>query len=279
MKTKAYALLLAIITVATTALRTICLLTQYEPQVGYLRDNSLSKMAVLLLVAGAFCCLLSGFLFPKIALDEKVLTEPRRRKAWAILYTFAAACCFFGGIYFLTNRASNSITLYIATGVFSLVFAMFFLVNCSFDETKSAAVSTKLTPWLYVAGIVMLLLLLIFSYFDMTVTLNGPFTTPWIFATLFGCIFFLMEIRAKIGRGIPRLHLPLALVAFFLSVSIGASNLLFSLFGDAANGVSISEPARPILLLSVAFAAAARLLCFSRETEKTTQNDNPVEIH
>ena len=166
---------------------------------------------------------------------------------------------------------------YVLTGIFSIALAMFFLMNCSSDRTKSAPVSTVLAPWLCMAGIGMLLLLLAFSYFDMTVTLNGPFTTPLIFATLFGSFFFLMEAREKIGRAIPRLHLTLALTAFFLCTSVGVSNLVFSLLGDVTNGVSISESARPVLLLSVTFSAVARLLCFAESSVPAEQSEETAE--
>ena len=259
MKTKAFSLIVLLLTAAATALRTVCLLTQYESQIGYFQESAFTIVYRALLFAGVFACLLSGVLLSKARQANQTPTACQCGKAWAPLYTLAAACCFFSGIYFLTSRASNSIVLYIATGIFSIGLAMFFLINCSSDKTKSAATSITLSPWLCLAGIPALLLMLVSSYFDMTVTLNGPFAAPSIFAALFGCLFLLAEARMRAMNVSPRFHLAFTHTTFFLCTSVGVSNLIFSLFGDPANGISLSEPARPLLLLAITFATSARL--------------------
>lgn len=275
MKTKLYSLAILLLTAVATILRSICLLTRYEPNLGYLQPDALSVATAVLLAAGVLVCLISLWILPQAAFDQGISTKPRTRAGWAILYFLSAACCFFGGLYFLTNRASNSIVFYILIGVFSISFAMFFLMNCSQDATKSATASATLSPWLCLTGILALIFLLASSYFDMTVALNGPFAAPFYFSVIFSCLFLLAEARVYAGRSPSRLHLALTYAAFFLGTSVGISNLIFSLLGDAANGVTIAEPARALLLLAIPFATVARLL---RLGQPTAFDEQPQEF-
>lgn len=277
MKTKIYSLAIFLLTAAATVLRSLCLLTRYEPNLGHLQPGSLSIATAVLLAVGVLVCIASIWIFPQATFPQGTLTGSRTRAGWAILYLLSAACCFFSGLYFLANRASNSIVIYILIGVFSISFAMFFLVNCSQDATKSATASTVLSPWLCLAGILALIFLLASSYFDMTVALNGPFAAPFYFSIIFACLFLLAEARVYAGQPSSRLHPALTYAAFFLSTSVGISNLIFSLLGDAANGISIAEPARALLLLSIPFASAARLLHLGQPTVSAEQKQEFAE--
>lgn len=278
MKFKIYTSFIFLITVIATVLRSVCVLTEYEAETGYFRESALAGISNAAFAAGAICCLAAAFLFPRIAPLSQASIGSFRETAWKILYLLAAICCFFGGIFFLTNRTSNSIIMYISTGILSMLLAMFFLLNCTPDKTKSAARTNTLAPWFCVAGIVLLFLLLMSSYFDLSVAQNGPFTPVFIFSALSGCHFFLAEMGIRIGRGAPRIQFALTLVAFFLCSSVGISGLLFSQFGDVASAVTLAESARPVLLLAVAFAALARLLCFTTAEPVTLGGKNQKRV-
>lgn len=254
-------------TLLTAALRSFCLLTRYDPALGYLTDGFLSLLPSLLLLVG-IAASFSAFL-----LRTKHPTTEAPSKAESLIRASVAALCFFSGILFLINRTSNSMFLYVLTGITAICLAIFFFLSCSPDTTKSAEKTETLRPWFYLVGIFMLLLLLISSYFDMTVTINGPFATPTVFSVLFGCLFFLMEVRAVIGRPLPRLHVSVAAVSFFFCGSVGISGLVFSIWGSAGNAVTVSEPARPMLFLAVGLAAAARLIALFKCDQTTSEHE------
>lgn len=263
MKTKILSAATLLLTLVATALRTVCLFTQYEPQLGYLKSGIITTTTTVLVTAGILFCLICGFALHGIYLNGAPSFSLARQRAWAILYAFGAAACFFGGVYLLTDPSGTSLLFYEVTGILALLFAIFFLIGCTGDETKSASASAALLPWLPFSGIVMLLLLACFSYFDQTVTINGPLTVPMIFASLFGCTFLLAEVRIRAERHSSAMHISLTLIAFFLCTTVGVSNLLYSILGNTAGGISIAQPARPILLLAITFASAARLLCYT----------------
>ena len=266
MKTKILSLSALFLTLAATALRTVCLLMQYDPSLGYLQRGILPTIATTLTTAGTLFCFFCGLAFPRAHSNKDTLPTVAKQRAWAILYTLSAAACFFGGVYLLTDPSGDSLLFYKVTGILALLLATFFLIGCSGDQTKSASASAALLPWLPFSGILMLLLLAGFSYFDQTVTINGPLTVPMIFAALFGCLFLLTEVRIRAAERKTAVQMSLTLIAFFLCTTVGISNLVYCLIGDTARGISISQPARPILLLAISFAAAARLFCHTPTT-------------
>ena len=267
MKTKIFPLSALFWALAATALRTICLLTQYDPALGYLQRGALPIVATVITAVGALFCFFCGFAFPRTRSDNDALPSVAKQRSWAILYTLSAAACFFGGVYLLTDPSGDSLLFYKATGILALLLTIFFLIGCSGDLTKSASTSAAILLWLPFAGILMLLLLAGFAYFDQTVTINGPLTVPTIFAALFGCIFLLTEVRTRAAKHSTAMQTGLTFIAFFLCTTVGISNLVYCLIGDTARGISISQPARPILLLAISFAAAARLFCSTSSTD------------
>ena len=261
MKTKNKIFLGALLglTLTAAAARAFCLLTRYDPSLGYLTDGFVSFLPALLLCVGSVAALSAPFLCEPSASPCKATG-----KAESLLHTLTAALFFFGGMLFLINRTTNYMILYIITGLLASAFAIFYFVTCTPDTSKSATTVESLRPWFHLAGIFTLLLLLVSSYFDMTVTINGPFATPTIFSVLCGCVFFLMETRADIGRPLGRLHVAAASLACFFGLAGGASSLAFCLLGDAGSAVTITEPARPMLFLAVGLSAAARLIALLR---------------
>lgn len=266
-KNKIYFGALLGVTILVAAARTFCLLTRYDPALGYLTDGFASRLPGLLLFMGTVAIAVSAFFWKNPAPHGESTS-----KAEPFFRTATAALCFFGGLLFLTNRSTNSTVLYILTGLLAIAFAIFCFATCTPDTSKSAGTLEALRPWFYLVGILAMLLLLISSYFDMTVTINGPFTTPTIFSVLISCVFFLMEARATMGRPLYRLHTIAATVACFFCLSVGASSLLFSLFGNGGSAVTIMEPARPMLFSAVGCSAAARLIALLKDAPADVEN-------
>lgn len=245
--------------------RSSCLLMLYDPNVGYLNSQSHSIGLAVFTVIGIVACAAAGYLFRHASFPLQP-TE-KGKQVWAILHALAAALCFFSGISTLSKSAIKTINYDIFIGILSIICAAFFLLLCSQDSSKSSSFFEKARPWVYMICIALLFLLLCSSYFDMTVTANGPLSIPFIFAILSCCLFFLMEMRTAIGRCIPSLHIGITSVTIFLSVSVGISRLLFALFGNTGNGVTVSDPVYAAILLSVSLCAIARLMSVSIDSE------------
>ena len=90
MKTKIFSISALLVTLAATALRIFCLLTQYEPDVGYLQSSPLATATTAFVVIGALFCFASGFALSDVRLMGDAFSTLPRQFAWAILYTLGA---------------------------------------------------------------------------------------------------------------------------------------------------------------------------------------------
>ena len=259
-KLKVFSLSVFVITLLTAALRTICLFAFYEPNVGYFRAGVASVIVTALYVLGLALCVCPLFLLPR----EQITVDGAFRKNLSFALCCPAVIAFFVcGIVILGNGAIRAIKFDVLTGIFCIISALFFLSSALSQLPPFKGRFDASRPWLCIAVIAALLLMLSSAYFDMTVNINGPFTTVFLFSLLSCALFLLSEIRHDIGRPLALAHFVSGLAAFFLSASSAIGNLLFCLFGDTGAGKTLSDPTRPILLLCVSLFVLARLLSFT----------------
>ena len=264
-KLKVFSLSVFVITALTAVLRTICLFAFYEPDTGYFRTGVPSVIVTVLYILGLVLCICPLFLLSR----EQITVSSSFSRNLSFALCCPAVIAFFAcGILILGNGATEAIKLDVFTGIFCIISALFFLSSVLSQLPRFQGRFDTSRPWLCIAVIAALLLMLSSAYFDMTVNINGPFTTVFLFSLLSCALFLLSEIRHDIGRPLARAHFVSGLAAFFLSASSAIGNLLFCLFGDTGAGKTLSDPTRPILLLCVSLFVLWRLLSFTPQKQE-----------
>ena len=247
------------ITLLTLAIRTAFLFTAYEAEVGYLQPGLPTILVSILYLLGTAICLGSFFLLPKVGLEANSSMHPIISYA---LKLPPVAACFLCGIIYLTSGALNSKKIFLLLGAFLLISTLYFIFSLLCDLSHAKPILETTRPWLILFVFAALMLLLATAYFDMTVTINGPFTTLYLFSLLSLAVFFLGEMRNDIHASVPRMHFASGLVALFLNGSSSIGNLLFCMLGNTGTGKTLADPLRPILSLTFSLFVLYRILSF-----------------
>ena len=264
-KIKVFSLSVFIFTLLTAITRTICLFAFYESNVGYFRAGFPSVIVTALYLLGLALCVCPLFLLPR---GRTTVNEGFRRHLSFALRCPAVVAFFICGIIILGNGATQSIKLDILTGFLCIVSTLYFLFSALSELPRFQDRPNASRPWVCIVVIAALLLMLSSAYFDMTVNINGPFTTVFLFSLLACALFLLGEMRLDIGRPMTRIHFVSGLAAFFLSASSAIGNLLFCFSGNTGVGKTIADPTRPILLLTLSLFVLARLLSFTVQKQE-----------
>ena len=238
---------------------------------GYFEEGLPATLIRILLLAGVLACVATKWLFPAGVLRAEHLSDHRAIFPLGIL---AAALSFFCGVTTLTKSAINSSRIGIFAGLFLIAATLFFLFSALSPLPRFRNRVSTMLPYLIVAVLAALLLLLASAYFDMTVNINGPFAPITLFSLLACALFLLCEMRLLIGRPAPRAHLAVSLGALVLSLPCAIGNLLFCFFGDTGAAQTIAEPAFPLTLMAMILYIFTRLLtfCISKSPVSTDKN-------
>lgn len=245
------------LTILTVVVRTVLLLTSYDSALGYFRSGFSQIFLSVLLLLGLVCG------SAPLLLIKKGDLEKNRKGLLFVPANVTAAVMFLGcGTALLIKSAVTSTIIGIVAGFLSIVASFYFLIKIAATMPKYQAQALRLRPWFNIVLIFALMLILTTSYFDMTININGPFTSVLQFSLLASAVFCLGELRYDVGRPLPRAHLSAALIALFLTASTAVGNLAFCFFGNAGKGHSLSDPISALLLLALAFFLFAETTAF-----------------
>ena len=238
-------------------IRSFFLFTAYDAKMGYFSGIA-SPLLTTLYGIITLALAASPLLFSK----DTVRILPTAGAVSSSIKALNAFIFFFGGIVFWTRGAQNSIKTELIAGIFLIASTLYFLFSFLSDIPKFSGSLQSKRPWTCFFPILSFILLLANSYFDMTVTINGPFATLRLFSLLAGAVFLLNEIRADIDCPLPRFHLGASLVAFFLIFSSSVSNFLLCIKKSGALGATVSDPMCHLILITFSLFVLLRLLSF-----------------
>lgn len=247
------------VTILTTAVRSVFLFTAYEANVGYFKRGLPSVTVSLLFIVGILFCVGLLFLLPK----KGIVPGGTSPYLSLVLKIPATVASFFCGVFYLGNGISNSIIMNIFIGFLSVLSAFYFLFSLISDFPQHRGRFTGARLWCGLAFIIKQILFLATAYFDHATNINGPFTTLYLFSLLSCAAFLLTEARYDLGAPAPRMNFAIGVLAFFLSFSSSVGNLLFCLFSNTGASVTLSDPFRPILMLTFSLFILHRLLSFT----------------
>ena len=251
-------------------LRSICMITSYDLSARYIERGFLPVLHTSLYVIGVAGCFAPLLLLPK----DSTACKKALNRSGSVFAITSAAIFMICGILLALHAARNNMKLELIAGFSAILSALFFFFSAMSQHPTWSNTTESACPWLCIPSMATLLFLLASAYFDMTTTINGPFTTLFLFSALFGTVFFLCEMRSFMGRPAPRLHFASALATSFLAISSSIGNLIFCWFVTNGAERTASNPLRHLLILAVGIYAFARLSCFCVNAPVKTDDSN-----
>ncbi len=226
-----------------TLLRTCALFFSFDREIGYYNKGALP------VILSAFAGLAILFFFSYLFTEKKspeILPQPcslpsiisAGAMALLMLCNFIVACS-------LQGIMKLPFLLWLLGILFLLLGTLYFILR--FLAEKPPLTATLLLGY---AVVFALALLLCFTYFDQQVGMNTPRKTDLHLSLLSLMFYMLYELKELAGMPAPRAARISGMLAFFLSLSVGVSNLL-----AFAAGIYSSIPYLVQDLLLVGFAA------------------------
>lgn len=256
-----YFLLTAVLMLATSAMRTVALLTSFDFESSYFTNTSLIGAANKIVTAAVVLSLCYAFFAKR---SRKLVFDFSSPLNYVFAGTLSAALALFAahafGIFF--NHLGNIIRIGDAGKArqpyFSLVLAVLALVAVGhfiLGTLNLKARNTKRADF----GLIAVIFLAAYSaylYFDNTLPLNAPSKVVDQMAYIFSAIFFLYETRISIGRE----RWPRYTAFGFAAMLLTSYSAIPSIIVYIVNGRLVSNSLFEILLtLSLLLFILARL--------------------
>lgn len=231
-------------TLLTLILRTLALFLSMDPEVGYFADGALSVLLTVIEVASLAACL-------ALPLLVKAGELPRGRAPLSLsglIGTGVSALLFAATAIYLLVRID-----YIpAPVVLCLLAALCLLAGATYFVFEFLG---KGKPALGFGVILAVALLLSITYFDRYTPMNAPHKTALHLCLLSIMLFMLYEVRAAIGRDLPRALSVTSAIAFLFCATVGVSDLIAFIAGIYTDPLYLMGD---LLVLGFAIYVAAR---------------------
>ncbi len=252
--TRVFYLGAAILTLIATILRTLSLALCLDPAGSYFDVGAaLPACYRILSVLSA----LAFILFPLLVLKDRV--SERRAGMTRVSLCASLLCAILFFLNFMMACTGRSALLPSALWFFGLLFllggAVYFILQALMPRVRDITTGT-----VTVFGCLCILsvaCLISFTYFDIATPMNAPHKTDLHLALLSLLLYLLYELRDVAGIPRPRALTACTALAFFFTVTVGASDLVaycLSIYADPSYLI------QDLLLIGFAFYIGARAL-------------------
>ena len=264
---RAYCILTAALTLPVTVLRMLSVLLCTDQASGYFRSYAVLPMLTHVLMALAAVCLT---LYPLFLLKGRV---PTARTPHTPAITAGAMLCAL--LFFLNfiNACLSGNTLpgpLLAVTLLALLCGTLYFLLLH----PKCKVSQKTLTILGSFAVGALACLVALTYFDVATPMNAPHKTELHLALLAAMLYLLYELRDVAQIPMPRMLAACSALAFFLSITVGLSNLAAYAFGVYRSPLYLAED---LLLPALAVYIAARSSADIANAPVTTdQEENAV---
>lgn len=239
-----YYIAIPILTIIGATLRTLALLLpDGTPDVYFSSALPLAKIFTLLFADAILSLVIFPFLLNKDLLDKKPAPLSVAGKATSVTMAALLLLNFVASLLLPKSFGVPGFLLFVGV-LASLVGLVYFLLPVlnRVSSTTVAALGT--------AVILALASYICLTYFDRLVPMNAPQKTHLHLALLSLMFYMLYELRAAAGAAMPRAQLAATGVAFYLSATVGFSNLFAFAAGTTLDKVYLAHT-----LLLVGFTA------------------------
>jgi hypothetical protein len=203
-------ILIATLTLAGAALRSVCMLTQFDEVVGYFNKGLPATLSSVLYFIAVIAAIVGASLIPKGALPDKLDTRLRLPAAFlygAVLAAFTVASFLFC----YAERTHDTVLTPILLGLPASLY--FFL---------SADRSGRYPDWLSLAGFLPVFWAVTAiweTYADQFTTMNSPVKVGLQMGFLGLALLQIAELRFRLGKALPRCAVAFMGIGVFLSLN------------------------------------------------------------
>ena len=203
-------ILTAALTLLGTALRSLCMLTQFDAEVGYFNQGPLASLSGILYAVAVASAIVGALLIPKDTLPHKLDTRLRLPAAFlygAVLLAFTVASFLFC----YGQRTHDTVLAPILLG---LPASLYFFV--------SADRSGRYPDWLSLLGFLPVLWCVTAiweTYVDQFTTMNSPIKVGLQMGFLGLALMQTAELRFRLGKALPRGAVALMGIGVFLALN------------------------------------------------------------
>ena len=213
---KKFSVTILLLTLLLCTLRSICMLNNYQPELGYFDSSALAISMKILLVATVAFGIITPFLTSAPSSDP-----PTASAGQTAVSVFSGALILISGIGILMSATS--------AGTVTLLLGLFMMVGAAFFFT---APKKRLNAYFGFAVLAFLFCMLFHIYFDMYVAINSPLKISLQISLLTCMIYTLMLVRRAIKKTTPRFAVGIELACMTLCLSTSVSHLIYAIFGN-----------------------------------------------
>lgn len=250
----------------------LMMLLNFDAGIDYFKSGALTVIFVIFCVGAILWLMLSALM----AKTEGVEFNPcAERPAQGISSVAAAVISLAAGVVLIIAFSKNDKLISLLCAVFALLAGFYCLSLFTSERRLTPGKSTVAA--LGLGAIIWYIMLVVYMYLDVFVTMNAPVKTLLIFALASAMLATLSDIRYLIGRGLPRYALAFHGINLFLGCTATVCTLICSIvspIGDLHYFVAAFAS------ISSAAASGVRLYSVSRPTSSADQNlcnDNSEE--
>lgn len=263
-KSRVYSLSVVILAVLLSALRTVCLLTAYNSDVGYLDSTPLVLVTRGLYIIGALWCFAIPFLPQKAERLSSIGSVPHIifSNIAGSLSLFSGICIFINSLTSADRAVPGNTILPLFIGIFAALASIFFFSeNPRLPKLRAAHASCGFLVLAF------LFCLLFHIYFDMYVAINSPLKIALQLSILSALLFVLHEIRTAIGRPFSRIGTLSRFLCVLFCLPTAISHLILSSTEKLSYlAKDIISPFFSLSLLAIGIFAVSQLI-FGKNTE------------
>lgn len=186
----------AALTLISVAVRTLCMLTAFDAEVGYLASGPMTALANALYFVTAAAVVVLAVLIPKNTLPTELCVGLRAPSACLLGLALAA----FAAVAVIVCVPTSSSKLLTVTAILALPTSAYYFL--------SATRGGRYPDWLSFLGYLPVLWCITAVgelYFDVYVTMNSPLKVTLQTGLLGFMLISLQELRFRIGRATPRI--------------------------------------------------------------------------
>ena len=210
-------ILTVVLSLSGAALRSVCMLTQFDAKVGYFNEGPLPTLSNILYFIAVLAATVGAVLIPKNSLSEKL--DTRLRLPAAFLWGLSLAAFAIGALLLCVPQRTGNLVL-LPTALALPASAYFFI---------SADRSGRYPDWLSLLGFLPVLWCIAAvgeTYADQFTAMNSPIKVSLQMGFIGLALILISELRFRLGKPQPRAAVALMSMGVFLSLSAAVPVLL-----------------------------------------------------
>jgi len=256
-----------IIAFLSVILLTASVFTAYDTSENYLQKTFLPIIFTCCVVIGVLFSVATLFIIPKGELNgDSPLTHPVSVASGLCAITLMiAAIVIYGAAFDIGGLAStfsgisnNPQPLLVVCGIFTLISAVYFVLNC-FMTSEDRKYNLTLVGF---ALPITAILFVAITYFDISVSINAHIKILFHYSMISFMLWSLYELRALIGKAMPRVYFALGLITVIFSSASSIPWLIGFIAGRLDGPINPSYIIYSLVSLGACVYCAVRLYVF-----------------